>query len=355
MTAGQLRTAAFLAFALAPASTAAAQAPPPDSEAPRRPSRLFRTDVPLTVTLAADFREVFRDRDTTLVHRKPATLAFDGDSGRVVLPVELATRGHFRLRPSACEFPPLKVFFNKETTRRTPFGGNGALKLVTHCNKAPRYEQNVLIEHGVYRAYNRLTPLSHLSRLARITYQDTADSSRTITRYGFFLEDDDDVARRNGGKILPMVGGELDEMDPAQLDLVTVFQYLIGNTDWSVLMIHNIRLVQVEGHPYFLPLAYDFDWSGVVNASYARPDARLGTRNVRERVYRGACRKVEDLAPALARISERRDSIRDAFATLPDLDPKRRDDLLQYLDDGFRMIARPDNFRREQDHACARD
>jgi hypothetical protein len=207
----------------------------------------------------------------------------------------------------------------------------------------------------VYRAYNRLTPLSHLSRLAKITYQDTADSSRTITRYGFFLEDDDDVARRNGGKILPMVGGDLDEMDPAQLDLVTVFQYLIGNTDWSVLMIHNIRLVQVEGHPYFLPLAYDFDWSGVVNASYARPDARLGTRNVRERVYRGACRKVEDLAPALARISERRDSIRDAFATLPDLDPKRRDDVLQYLEDGFRMIARPEHFKREQDHACARD
>jgi len=132
----------------------------------------------------------------------------------------------FRLRPSACEFPPLKVFFNKETTRRTPFGGNGALKLITHCHKAPRYEQNVLVEHGVYRAYNRLTPLSHRSRLARITYLDTADSSRTMTRYGFFLEDDDDVARRNGGKILPMVGGELelDNFDLAYRESTKVYQ-----------------------------------------------------------------------------------------------------------------------------------
>ena len=332
----------------------AIQAPPPESEAARRPSRLFRDDATLVLTLAADFRDVFRDRDTTIIHRKPATLAFAGDSGQMILPVELATRGHFRLKPSSCEFPPLRVFFDKQTTKGTPFGGDGSLKLITHCGKAPRYEQNVLVEHGVYRAYNRLTPLSHRSRLARITYLDTRDSSRTITRYGFFLEDDDDVARRNGGKILSMVGGDLDEMDPSQLDLVTVFQYLIGNTDWSVLMIHNIRLVQVEGHPYFLPVAYDFDWSGVVNASYARPDARLGTRTVRDRVYRGACRPMDDLGPALARIMERRDSIRDAFATLPDLDPKRRDDLLHYLDEGFRIIGRPQDFKQEQGHACSR-
>jgi hypothetical protein len=331
-----------------------AQAPPPESEAPRRPARLFRETATIDVTLSADFREVFRDRDTTIVHRKPATLAFESDSGLITLPVELATRGHFRLRPSACEFPPLKVFFNKETTRRTPFGGNGSLKLITHCNKAPRYEQNVLVEHAVYRAYNRLTPLSHRSRLARITYRDTADSSRTLTRYGFFLEDDDDVARRNGGTILPMIGGDLSEMDPAQLDLLTVFQYLIGNTDWSVIMIHNIRLVQVEGHPYFLPVAYDFDWSGVVNASYARPDARLGTRTVRDRMYRGACRQMGELAPTLARIMEQRDSIRDAFASVPGLDPKRRDDVLDYLEDGFRMLSRPQDFKHEQGHACAR-
>ena len=343
-----------LAHALVLGVPAAAQAPPPESDAPRRPARLFRDEAPLVLTIAADFREIFRDRDTMTVELDSATLTFSADSGPLVLPIQLATRGHFRLRPGSCEFPPLRVFFNKETTKRTPFSGNGALKLITHCAKGTRYEQNLLLEHGIYRAYNRLTPLSHRSRLARITYLDTRDSARTLTRYGFFLEDDDDVARRNGGKILPMVGGDMDEMDPAQLDLVSVFQYLIGNTDWSVMMIHNIRLVQVEGHPYFLPVAYDFDWSGVVNAPYARPDARLGTKTVRDRIYRGACRPMEQLAPALARIMERRDSIRDAFATLPDLEPKRLSDVLRYLDDGFQMIGRPQDFKHEQGHACAR-
>jgi hypothetical protein len=332
----------------------AAQAPAPESVAAPRPARLFRSEAPIAVTLTGDFRELFRDRDTMTVRRDSATITFTTEAGPVTLPVQLATRGHFRLRPATCDFPPIKVFFNKESVKKTPFGGNGSLKLVTHCGKSDRYEQNLLLEHGIYRAYNRLTELSYRSRLARVTYAESKDPSRTITRYGFFLEDDEDMARRNGGTLLPMVGGGLDEMDPAQLDLLTVFQYLIGNTDWSVVMIHNVRLVQVAGHPYFLPVAYDFDWSGVVNAPYARPDARLGTRNVRERIYRGACRPMPELEPTLARIMERKDSIRDAFATLPDLDPKRLEDVLDYLDEGFRMIGRPQDFKHEQGHACSR-
>jgi hypothetical protein len=336
------------------AAQAAAQAAAPESEAPRRAARLFRDEAPLAVTLAADFRDLFRDRDTMTVRRDSATISFAGDSGLITLPVQLSTRGHFRLRSSTCEVPPIKVYFDKATAKKTPFAGNASLKLVTHCGKSARHEQNLLVEHGIYRAYNRLTELSHRSRLARVTYADTEDPARTLTRYGFFLEDDDDVAKRNGGTLLPIMGVGLDEMDPTQLDLVAVFQYLIGNTDWSVIMIHNIRLVQIEGQPYFQPVAYDFDWSGLVNATYARPDARLGTKTVRERVYRGACRPMEELAPTLARVMERRDSIREAFASVPDLEPKRLEDVLRYLDEGFRMIGRPEDFKHEQGHACSR-
>ena len=350
---------ALVLLALWPQSAGAfVQAPAPapqvDSQVPRKPSRLFRSEAPLAVTLSADFRQLFRDRDTLKMRYDSATITFPSDSGPMTVPVALATRGHFRLRASTCDFPPIKVFFNKEAVRRTPFGGNGSLKLVTHCSKGERYEQNLLLEHGIYRAYNRLTDLSFRSRLAKVTYADTKDPARTVTRYGFFLEDDDEMARRNGGKILPVVGGGLDEMEPGQLDLVTLFEYLIGNTDWSVIMIHNIRLIQVEGQPYFLPVAYDFDWSGVVNATYARPDPKLGTKHVRERVYRGACRPVDSLAPTLARLLTARDTIRDAFATLPDLEPKRLEDVLRYLDDGFRTMERTKDFRNEMARACAR-
>jgi hypothetical protein len=332
----------------------AAQAPTPAAETARRPARLFRDETPIVVTLAADFRDLFRDRDTLSVRRDSAALTFPMDSGPVTVPVQLATRGHFRLRSTTCDFPPLKVYFNKESVKKTPFGGNGSLKLVTHCGKGERYEQNLLIEHGIYRAYNRLTDFSYRSRLAKVTYADTKDPARTVTRYGFFLEDDDDMARRNGGKLFPMVGGALEEMDPALLDLMTVFQYLIGNTDWSVIMSHNVRLVQIEGQQSFMPVGYDFDWSGIVSATYARPDAKLGTKHVRERVYRGACRPMDALQPTLQQVIERRDSILDAFAALPDLEPKRLRDIVGYLDEGFKTISRPQDFKHEQDRACSR-
>ena len=217
-----------------------------EAAAPKTPRRLFHEDAPLAITLSADFRAVFGKRDTINPPKYPAQLTFQGDSGPMTVPVELSTRGHFRLKPSTCGFAPLKVHFPKDQLEGTVFGGERSLKLITHCEKGARYEQNLLVEYGTYRAYNQLTDLSHRARLARITYADTRDSSRTITRYGFFLEDDKDMAARNGGRVLEHAGGSYSEMDSAQMDLLGVFEWLIGNTDWSVVMNHNVRLVQFE-------------------------------------------------------------------------------------------------------------
>jgi hypothetical protein len=272
----------------------------------------------------------------------------------VAIPVELATRGHFRLQSSVCGFPPLKVYFPKEQMKGTVFAGNGSLKLITHCEKSPRYEQNLLIEYAIYRAYNQLTNLSHHARLVRVTYADTRDSSRNLTRYGFFLEDDKDMAGRNGGTLFEQFGASYSEMDSVQMDLVGVFEYLIGNTDWSVIMRHNVRLVQVPGRDVLYPVAYDFDFAGLVNAPYARPDPRMPIKNVRQRLYRGMCRSPDQLAPTLGRVMAAREAIAEAFVGLPDLDPKRLKDVLGYLDEGFRTIGAPKSFMSEQDYVCSK-
>jgi hypothetical protein len=316
--------------------------------------RLFREDAPLAITIGADFKTVFARRDTVNQVRHPATLTFPGDSGPVVVPIELTTRGHFRLKSSVCSFPPLKVHFPKEKLKGTVFGGNGSLKLITHCDKNPRYEQNLLIEYAIYRAYNQLTDWSHRARLSRVTYADTRDSSRTITRYGFFLEDDKDMAARNGGTLFEQLGVSYSEMDSTLMDLVGVFEYLVGNTDWSVIMRHNVRLVQVPGRNVLFPVAYDFDFAGLVDAGYARPDPRMPIKSVRERLYRGMCRPAEQITPTLLRVMAVKDSIRDAFIALPDIDPKRLKDVLSYLDDGFKRIGTPKAFMPEQDYVCSK-
>lgn len=325
-----------------------------DSGGSRAPRRLFRDEAPLALTLAADFHSVVSSRDTANPRREPARLTFPGDSGPVTVAVELSTRGHFRLKSSTCAFAPLRVHFPKDQLKGTLFGGQGSLKLITHCEKLPKYEQNLLVEYGIYRAYNRLTDMSHRARLARITYADTRDSTKTITRYGFFLEPDKDMAERNGGRVLERGGGSYSEMDSAQMDLMSVFQWLIGNTDWSVIMNHNVRLLEIPGKPWLYPVAYDFDFSGLVGAPYAMPDARLPIKNVRQRLYRGMCRPPDVMAPTLERFMAKQEAIYAAFRTLPDLDPKRLKEATDYLKDGFTTLAKPKNFMPEQDYSCAR-
>ena len=206
-------------------------------ETSHRVRRLFRENTPLVLTITADFRSVLGNRDTLNRPRHPATLRFAGDSGPVAIPIELTTRGHFRFR--ICAFVPLKVYFPKEQVKGTLFAGNRSLKLVTHCDKNPRYEQNLLVEYAIYRAYNQLTEMSNRARLARVTYADARDSTRNLTRYAFFLEEDKDMARRNGATLFNQPYASYSEMDSAQMDLVGIFEYLIGDTDWSVILRHN--------------------------------------------------------------------------------------------------------------------
>ena len=328
------------------------QAKGASEEPTHRVRRLFRDNAPLVLTITADFRAVLGNRDTLNRPSHPATLRFAGDSGPVAIPIELTTRGHYRFR--TCSFVPLKVHFPKDQVKGTLFAGNGSLKLVTHCDKNPRYEQNLLIEYAIYRAYNQLTEMSHRARLVRVTYADTRDSTRNLTRYAFFLEDDKDMARRNGATLFNQPYASYSELDSAQFDLVGVFEYLIGNTDWSVIMGHNVRLLQVEGRDVLYPVAYDFDFSGLVDAPYARPDPRIPIKSVRERLYRGMCRSLEQMTPTLRRVTAAKDSITQAFATLPDLDPKRLKDVLAYLDDGFKVIGTPKRFVAEEDYVCSK-
>ena len=63
------------------------------------------------------------------------------------------------------------------------------------------------------------------------------------------------------------------------------FQYLIGNTDFSVSFQHNGKLLYTNKE--FLPLPYDFDMTGWVDPSYGFGNPTLGLSSLTERVYRG--------------------------------------------------------------------
>lgn len=309
---------------------------PADEAAPRVPAPLFTADAPLDLRLTADFDAIAKERGETK-HDHPGVLAWVGPAGDTVsLDVKLRTRGHFRLR--ICEYPPLRVDFPRKRAGATVFAGQNTLKLTVQCRGGERYANYVLEEYLLYRAYNLLTELSFRVRLARVTYVDARGKDDPETRFAFFLEDDDDMARRNGGLVFKQGGVYAQSTDFDQVGLLGVFQYMIGNTDWSIPGLHNIVLVQDSSRAVF-PVPYDFDWSGVISTPYARPDSRLGISSVRERLFRVACRTPEDLAPAFALLRSRQDTIYGLYRAQAGLDPKRVKQALEYYDQFYRTIA----------------
>ncbi|MDH4350655.1 MAG: hypothetical protein OEW56_05875, partial [Gemmatimonadota bacterium] len=252
---------------------------------------LFDSDAPLRLRFEGDLRTLIDDRDSV----ESTEHAFDftyqvGDAAPVAVPVELKTRGHWRRQERHCDFPPLRVNVPRGKVDGTLFGGQDKLKLVTPCRPSMKdYEDYVLREYLVYKVYNLLTPLSHRVRLATTTYVDTTRRRDSLTTHTFLIEDPEEMAARNDGKLLEIQGAEFDLMDSVQIGLVGVFMYMIGQTDWSLRGLHNIELVQDLQRGTFYPVAYDFDFTGIVNTVYARPDPRLRLPSVRQRLYRGAC------------------------------------------------------------------
>jgi hypothetical protein len=319
----------------------------------RRPTRLFRDSTPITFTLTADFKTIFKDRDTLSTKRFPATLVFRteaGDTGTQI--VELSTRGHSRLLPVVCDFPPIRVHFPPGDQRLPMFRGQGALKLSVNCRpKNKEYESFVLEEFLLYRFYNLFTDLSFKVRLAKATYVDVVRGDTVASGPSFFVEDASDMARRNGGELFEQAGVRFGDVDSVTILRATVYEYMIGNTDWALQLLHNFRIVRVEPGFYY-PVPYDFDFSGIMKTPYAHPSQQLPIRSVRERLYRGPCPTMDDLAPIFAEFNARKDAIYAMYQTFPGVDPKRSAQALQYLDEFYKTINDPKKANTEFRYNC---
>jgi hypothetical protein len=322
--------AGLAAAALLGGRPAAAQAP------------FFGTDTAFAMTLRADLRTLYRDRDTTGVPWRPGSVTWTDAAGTHTVPVQLRTRGVYRLR--TCDVPPLRMRFDHDSVRGTALDSLRRPKLGTNCMNTSGGEENVLEEYAAYRVLRLLTPWSYAARLVRVTYEDTTGRVRPQTRWGMLLEDPERFAQRMGAAADTNWGQRMGRLVPAHAALLGVFQYFIGNTDWSMPGLHNVELYRRADTLW--AVAYDFDWSGTVDASYARPDPRLRTRTVRQRVYRGICQNPETIAPVLARFTALRDSITAVYRALP-LEPAGIERALRYYDEFWRDAENPRRFAEE--------
>ena len=316
--------------------------------------RLFADADPFPFTLQADFKAINKDHNPESKHDYPGLLTVSGPDGPTILHVTLRPRGHLRRR--TCSFMPLRVEFVKAEAKGTIFDGQKALKLVTHCDSDALYEQYILREYGAYRVMNLLTPLSFRARLVRPSYvqgkpgdavrADATGAPKAVPgRIGMFIEDEEDVARRAEARVMEIPRVLFKDLEPDPLSVVMVFEYMIGNTDYSIYALHNVKLLRTQDRKVFV-VPYDFDLSGLVHTSYAAPTPGLGQLTVRDRVYRGPCRPEAEIQPVLDRFKAHKDEVFAVFDSIPGLDADSRNDAKDYLQQFYSTLAKDSATRK---------
>jgi hypothetical protein len=297
---------------------------------------LFAADEIIDIELRGPLHETIRDT------RDRAERPFELIVGDASLDVHVRVRGNSRV--DVCRFPPLRLRFGSAAA--TPFSGQEKLKLVSHCNAGRSYALNVLREYAAYRIMALLAHASLRVRLLRIRYIDTdKPDANAPVHFGFVLESTRELAQRLGGQRVKLEGVTASSLERSQLETVFVGQYLLGNTDWSLVTAkgaknccHNGILVKVGDKLHYVP--YDFDLAGLVDASYGRQKGASKRRP--ERRYVGYCMDGLDLPGTISRIAAAEEDIWGILDEIEANSGNSLEDSRRFLAGFFQEAKRPD-------------
>ena len=198
----------------------------------------------------------------------------------------------------------------------------------------------------VYKLFELVTPYHFKTRRLTIEFTDLNKKNPAVERInGFFIEDDKKVAKRVDGKVFeryihPMA------MDSDASIRNALFQYMIGNTDFSTAYQHNGKLLYVGKK--IIPLPYDFDMSGFINPSYAVINQTLGINNIRDRKYRGFKRDEDDFQKVREVFIAQKQAMYDLMKSYEvDFEnPKEFKEAYSYIESFFEIIEDDSQFKK---------
>lgn len=295
-------------------------------------SGLFANNDLLAITLKTDLKK--------LINAKTEPEYQDGEmtmNGKTY-PIRLKARGNNRLE--TCSFPPVTLDFSKAEFDDPSYDQLDKLKLVNSCKMMEEYEQYILREYLIYRSYQLFTDKSFKVKLLRIDYEDTREKISTVTRYGFVIEDEYMLASRLNGVIIKKEGIRDQASHRETMVMMSIFMYMIGNTDWNLPTLLNLKLLKLsevsEPLPYAIP--YDFDYTGMVNAEYAVPSPILGIETLRQRLFWGKCYSEGELRAGVNTFLSRRQELYDLYTSFSYFDKASLDESVAFLDSFYKII-----------------
>ncbi len=299
--------------------------------------KFFTDNNVLDMSLTTDIKSLQGQKGNEVY--QAGTVSMQMPNGAITENVQVAARGKFRR--GYCRIPPIMINFRN--TSPSKFNSLGKLKLVIACGAGAGDEELLFKEYLVYKLYNLLEPKSFRVRLLKVSYTDTRGRVKPFTQHAFLIEDDADLARRNGCKKKEHGQVLTEATNRETMTMVALFEYMIGNTDWSVPNNHNIKLIFDRNDenqvPY--PVPYDFDYCGLVNAAYAVPNEIIGTEKVTERVYRGFPRSIDEIQAKLAIFRSKKAQLLSVINNFDMLSDKVKKGMVAYLEEFFEEIEKP--------------
>ncbi|MGB4773165.1 MAG: hypothetical protein WBP58_17005 [Chitinophagaceae bacterium] len=310
---------------------------------------LFGSDSILQIKISGDLRSLMTD-DGDNPSQHPIDIQYQDDKGSTLrLSIAARTRGNFRRTMGGCTYPPIMLLFHDSVKLAgTLFHQQKKLKLVMPC----KGDQYVAKEYLAYRVYQLLTPMAFRARLVKLTLEDTRKNKTSEPFLAMLLEEEHQLATRNS-----MVSVE-KKIGPRQAEVsafhrMAVFEYFIGNTDWSVEYLQNVKLLAKDSNGIAYTVPYDFDHAGIVSPPYAKPAEQLQLSSVRERRYRGYClTDLNLLKPFITEFLQARDKINSLYETASYLDASNKKTAVKFIDDFYRIIGDEEKWKKEFAYPC---
>lgn len=238
------------------------------------------------VILQTNFDSLIKNKKVSKEKYSGTILFKNAKGGSFKTKVKIEPRG--RSRRKVCSMPPLKIDFPKKALDKLGlYPGGDKLKLVTNCNDTENSDQVLMKEFWIYKLYNEITPESYQVFPVKITYVNSNNIEERIERFAFFIESNEELALRLNSEIVTLFGTTPDMLTPKSYHNTLLFQYMVGNLDWDILVGRNVKILKQKNDEKHILVPYDFDFSGLVKAPHARLNPDYGQKNIEERFPQG--------------------------------------------------------------------
>jgi hypothetical protein len=318
----------------------------PDKESQANYWPLFGTDDVLEVFLRFNLSSFLKKTDKNQSFNGDMTIYFS-DTDSVEKNVTVKYRGENRFE--RCRIPPMRITFKKPLYEASDSGKVKKMKLVNPCQPGVSYENYVIKEYLVYKLYSVLTDTCFRVRLVKINFIDSEKKKKPITQYGIFVEPEELLAKRTNILEVKSTSMSQRHMFPAMIDRIAIFNYMISNWDWSVAGQHNISVFSSQDYNLGglgIPVPFDFDLCGIVNADYSIPPPGMGIESNRDRMFTGICRSREVYQEELLMFLDKKDDFYSVINDYPYLDKGAKKDITVFLDQFFSQLEKQKSLER---------